>query len=139
MIRLILLMPALLLLTGCGRKHENPNSLVAVEIPALKVDLDEKVGQPVEVTGRLVGVSVEGTKEQGVWVGEYTATLSCKRMTRGWVTVDCKLPRATKAPDWFRPGRVDGLLTVRGTVVSVGPGDKATLADCVVVGYRDLP
>ena len=95
MIRPILLISALLLLTGCERKNAGPPSRpgVAVVRPELKVNLKEKVGETVEVTGLLVAVSIDGTKEQDKWVGETTATLECKGMT-----LACKFPRATKTP-----------------------------------------
>jgi hypothetical protein len=134
-VRLILLIPALLLLAGCGRKDGDMPPKAAVVRPELKVNLKEKVGQTVEVTGLLVAVSTHGTKEQDKWVGEMTATLECKG-----VTLACKFPRATKARIHFLPGIEDvRLLTVRGTVVSVEPGGTATLADCVVVSDPRKP
>ncbi len=135
MVRLILPISALLLLPGCGRKDGDTPPRAAVVRPELKVDLKEKVGQVVEVTGLLAAVSTDGTKEQDKWVGEMTATLECKGMT-----LECKFPRATKAPDWFKLDIVGvRLLTVRGTVASVEPAGKATLTDCVAVGDPNKP
>jgi hypothetical protein len=126
---LILLISALLLLTGCERKTGVTPSKVAIVIPELKVNLKEKIDQDVEVTGFLIAVSVDGFKEQDKWVGETTAKLECKGMT-----LTCKFPRAPEPPVRLIPGIVDmRLLTVRGTVVSVEPEGTATLVDCVVV------
>jgi hypothetical protein len=127
---LIPLILTLLLLTGCEQKNRRAPSEVSVVRPELKVNLKEKIGQSVEVTGLLVAVSTKATKEQDKWVGETTAKLECKEMT-----LTCTFPRSAEAaPVQLAPGVIDmRLLTVRGTVVSVESEGTATLADCVVV------
>jgi len=131
---LILLISALLL-KGCERKNGGTPFKVAVVRPELKVNLEEKIGQDVEVTGFLVAVTTAGTKEQEKWVGETAATLECKGMK-----LTCKFPRTTKAPVQLIPGILDmRLLTVRGTVVSVETEGTATLTDCVVISDPHKP
>jgi hypothetical protein len=133
-IRSTLLISALVL-TGCGQKHGAAPPKVSVARPELKMNLKEKLGQTVEVTGLLGAVSVSGTKEPDQWIGETTAALECKGMT-----LACKFPPAPKAPVRLLPGVEDmRLVTVRGTVVSVEPEGTATLADCVVVSDPAKP
>ncbi len=136
MVRSTLLISALLL-TGCERKDVGPPPKPALVRPELTVNLKEKLGQDVEVTGLLVGVSVDATKEQEKWVGETTVTLECKGMK-----LTCRFPRATRVPVQLVPG-VSGsdmrLLTVRGTVASVEPEGTATLTGCAVVSDPAKP
>jgi len=133
--RSILLMSALSLLTGCPQNTRGTPSKVAMIRPELKVDLREKVGKVVEVTGLLVSVSTDGARERDEWVGVTTVTLGCKG-----VTLACTFPRAATPPVRFLPG-VENMrhLTVRGTVVSVEPAGTATLSDCEVVSDPHKP
>jgi hypothetical protein len=135
-VRSTLLISALLL-TGCERKDAGPPPKLVLVRPELTVNLKEKLGQEVEVTGLLVGVSVDAAKEQEKWVGESTVTLECKGMK-----LTCRFPRATRVPVQFAPGVPSSdmrLLTVRGTVVSVEPEGAATLAGCAVVSDPAKP
>ena len=135
MIRLLLLISVPLLLASCERKNEPTPSKLPATRPELKVNLKEKIGQAVEVTGLLVKVSTDETKQQDKWIGETTATLECKGMT-----LTCRFPGVTKAPIQFAPGIADmRLVTIRGTVVSVEPEGTATLIECVVVSDPASP
>lgn len=135
MLRSALLLAALLALAGCNPKNAGPPPKPPIPRPELNVNLKEKLGQEVEVTGVLVAVSVQATKERDQWVGETTATLECKG-----VTLTCEFPKAAKAPLVLVPGVVDTrLVTVRGTVVSAEPAGAATLSDCVVVSDPHKP
>ncbi len=136
MIRSTLLITALLL-TGCERKDVGPVPKPSPVRPELKVNLNEKLGREVEVTGLLVSVSTDVTKEQEKWVGETTVMLECKGMK-----LTCHFPKAPKVPVQFVPGFSGSdmrLLTLRGTVVSVEPEGTATLTGCVVVSDPARP
>ena len=137
MVRLIPLVSALLLLTGCGRKDGDAPPKPALVRPELTVNLKEKLGTEVEVTGLLVGVSTNATKEQEKWLGETTVTLECKGMK-----LTCQFPQATRVPVQFIPGLSGSdmrLLTVRGTVASIEPEGTATLTGCAVVSDPAKP
>ena len=132
----MLLTLTLLLLVGCERGGE-PSARPAIPRPELTVNLNEKVGQEVEVTGVLVSVSIQATKKNAEWSGETTANLECKGMA-----LTCRFPRTTTGPpiQMLRNGLPDvRLVTLRGTVVSVEPPGNATLAECVVVHDPPAP
>jgi hypothetical protein len=135
-VRSIFLITALLL-TGCEQKIADRPSKPAPTRPELKVNLKEELGREVELTGLLVGVSMDGTKEQEKWGGEATVQLECKGMT-----LTCRFPRAAKMPVNFQPGLPGSdmrLVTLRGTVASVEPEGRATLTGCVLVSDPAKP